>query len=489
MINIDDKQAEIVIVGGGGAGLAAAVAAAEQGLKNIVILEERKVPGGNAVFPDGIFAADSPVQKRLGILCEKDDIFKKAMDYAHWRTNPRLVRALINKSGDTIRWLEDKGVKFEKISPIYPNDVPSTFHVTGGPGKTGAAIIKTLLKNCGDLNVQIISQTKGLKLLTNEKGEISGILANTKSDEFTITTSHIILATGGFTGDMQLLKKYLPNYDHQELNHTGTLRMGDGLRMATEIGAGLEDMFALEIMAPFIESKYLFFIVMRPETIWINRKGERFADEFISSRFTEAANSIYRQPGKVCYTILNEELKKYIVQDLLIKHKPWANLGSHEEWAANLDDEIRSQINTGKILKSDSWDEIAHWIGASPDIFKSSLETYNSFCESAYDDEFLKDKKYLLPIKKPPFYAIKCCIDCVATHGGIKVNDKMEIVDTQDNPVKGLYAAGLEIGGTDSETYNITYPGHSFGFTINSGRIAGENAARSIKRELSENKN
>jgi len=83
----------------------------------------------------------------------------------------------------------------------------------------------------------------------------------------------------------------------------------------------------------------------------------------------------------------------------------------------------------------------------------------------------------LLPVSGPPYYAIRCCIDCVATHGGTRVNQRMEVLNRQDNVIAGLYAAGVEIGGTEADTYNTHYPGHSFGFTINSGRIAGESAA------------
>ena len=97
-----------------------------------------------------------------------------------------------------------------------------------------------------------------------------------------------------------------------------------------------------------------------------------------------------------------------------------------------------------------------------------------------YDEDFIKEKKYLLPLHTPPYYAIKCCVDCVATHGGVKVSQYLEVLDHQDNPIPGLYAAGVEIGGTESDTYNVGYPGHSFGFTINSGRIAGESAAKYI---------
>jgi fumarate reductase flavoprotein subunit len=482
--NIQDRQVDIVIIGAGGAGLAAAAAAAEKGVKRILILEERKFPGGNAIFPEGIFAADSPVQKRLGVVCTKDDIFKKAMDYAHWRINPRLIRTLINKSGDTIRWLEEKGVEFENIAPIYPNDTPSTFHVVRGPGKTGAAVIRALLKNCRDMNVEILFQHRGRKLLTNARGDIIGVLAEAGKNEIKISTKNVILATGGFTGNTRMLKKYLPNYNHKEINHTGTLRNGDGIKMAAEIGAATEDMFSLEILGPFIKSNYLFFIVMRPENVWVNKRGERFADENISARFTESANSICRQPGKISYILLNESLKDKFIQDVLNKQKSWATLGSPEIWANRVNDEIISQAEKGKVKISGSWDDIAEWMGVEPEILKHTVDMYNSFCENGYDDDYIKDKKYLIPINKPPYYAIQCCVDCVATHGGIKINHRMEVVDSHDYPIKGLYAAGVETGGTESETYNVGYPGHSFGFTINTGRIAGENAAQFVKQSL-----
>ena len=102
-------ETQIAIVGGGGAGLAAAVAAAEKGA-NVIVLEKRHDLGGNSARAEGLFAAESPAQKRLKIDAPRDELFKMAMDYAHWKLNARLVRAFIDKSGDTIRWLEQKGL-------------------------------------------------------------------------------------------------------------------------------------------------------------------------------------------------------------------------------------------------------------------------------------------------------------------------------------------------------------------------------------------
>jgi fumarate reductase flavoprotein subunit len=110
-------EAQLVIIGGGGSGLAAAVTAAEKGVTPIVVLEKRGSLGGNTARATGLFACESPVQTRERIIADKDDLFKRSMQWSHWnRINPRIFRAFLNKSGDTIRWLEKKGLEFTVIA-------------------------------------------------------------------------------------------------------------------------------------------------------------------------------------------------------------------------------------------------------------------------------------------------------------------------------------------------------------------------------------
>jgi fumarate reductase flavoprotein subunit len=101
------EQADLVVLGGGGAGLCAALAATENGCGNIVVLEKRSSATGNSAMGGGSFAAESPVQRRQGIDAPRHKYFKTAMSFANWKINPRIVRAFVDKSGDTIRWLEE----------------------------------------------------------------------------------------------------------------------------------------------------------------------------------------------------------------------------------------------------------------------------------------------------------------------------------------------------------------------------------------------
>jgi fumarate reductase flavoprotein subunit len=127
----EDMNVDVVVIGSGGSGLAAAVAAAEKGA-SVAVLEKLNALGGRSVRAEGFFAAESPAQERMGIDAPSDVLFRMAMDYAHWRINPRIMRAFVNKSGDTVRWLEEKGLNIDRVSPFYRNQVIRVWHQPKG---------------------------------------------------------------------------------------------------------------------------------------------------------------------------------------------------------------------------------------------------------------------------------------------------------------------------------------------------------------------
>src|ERR1035437_6768967 len=113
-------DAQLVVIGGGGAGLPAAIAAVENGASSVIVLEKRSVSGGNAARAWGLFAAESWVQKQAMVDARKEQLFKTIMDWSHWQIDPEIFRAFIWKSADTIRWLEEKGIKFN-LPRYFPN--------------------------------------------------------------------------------------------------------------------------------------------------------------------------------------------------------------------------------------------------------------------------------------------------------------------------------------------------------------------------------
>ena len=335
---------ELVVIGGGGAGLTAAVAASERGVKDITIIEARNKPGGNAAYVGGIFAAESRVQKRLGIDARRDELFKKAMEYAHWKTNPWLVRALVDKSGDTIRWLEEKGLTFDKIHPLYPNQVPTVFHFQKPPGKTGTRFVKAFVKTCEESGVRLLCRTRAQKLLTGENGEVIGVLVEAENGELRVLAKSVIIATGGFSGNSELLRTYLPSYDEKVFNLRGIPHQGDGLRMALDVGAATGGMVMLEMNGPgFAGSHYLTVVAKHPKTIWVNKKGKRFADESVAL-FPETANCLYRQPGKISYSLFDEEIKQSIYEDEL--NPLDALIVGNKDWTLKAEKDLQSQRKT-----------------------------------------------------------------------------------------------------------------------------------------------
>jgi len=135
-----------------------------------------------------------------------------------------------------------------------------------------------------------------------------------------------------------------------------------------------------------------------------------------------------------------------------------------------------------KIAKN--WKEMADWIGCNPGVLKATIDEYNNFCDHGRDPIFGKRNELLIPLRQPPFYAVKGNSDFLDTIGGIKVNEKMEVLNKEDLPIPGLYAAGVITGGWETESYCSPLSGEASGFATNSGRIAAENAAKFVSRKI-----
>jgi fumarate reductase flavoprotein subunit len=469
---VENLEADIVVIGGGGCGFSAAAAAAEKGAE-VILLEKKGAPGGNSAFAIGPFAVESPAQRRMGIGITKDEAFKLSMEYARWSINPRICRAYVDKSGDTIKWLEAKGLKFDNIPQLYPGHS----HVDREAGPT---ILKVLRKNCEDLGVRLLFHCAAKKILTGEKGKISGVLATMKGKELKINAKAVIMATGGYGGNKELLKKYRPSYN-ENMCYIGFPHVtGDGLLMALDIGAATEGLGTLMLHTHFYKGPtHVNAIAQEPLTTWVNKNGERFADEAVTLRPTECGNIIDRQPDKCVYSLFDEKIKNLLLEEGFIK-SGYDKPGVAGTKPTNLDSELRAEADKGGVKISDSWDEIAAWIGVDPKVLNSTIEEYNTFCDHGHDELFAKDQKYLQPLRNPPYYAIRCYLCFLTTIGGIKINHHMEVLDHEDKPIPGFYAGGDTTGGWESETYCIILSGSAFGFAINSGRIAGENAASNV---------
>ena len=485
-LNVLMQGFEVVIIGSGAAGLSAAVAASEGGAK-VILFEKRKVIGGRSVRAEGFFAAESPAQKRMGGEAPKDVLFKMAMEYAHWEINPRIIRTFINKSGDTVQWLEGMGLKIDRISPFYRGQPIKTWHQ---PEKGGAAIIEVLLKKFIDTGGQFVTGSTVKKILTESSGKLTGVLAIIDGYEHHVKTNAVIIATGGYGGDKKLLKEYCPFYS-EEMGTSDPVYAGEGLAMAFELGAGTEGLGGLHISGPRFDgaAKNVAVIAQEPLTLWVNKKGDRFTDESTAFNHYESVNAILQQPGKISFSIFDKNILETIIKNGPIKLRDGVFYGVTKEDLFDAEKQLKRQAEAGSVIISDSWSELAQWIGAEPEHFINTIKKYNECAQCGYDESFLKNTEYLIPLNTPPFYAMKCRTGIIGTIGGIKVSHRMEVLNRADDPIAGLYAAGTDVGGWEPRTYNVHLSGSTLGFPLNSGRIAGEEAARFIARNSNAGKN
>ncbi len=491
-------KTDIVVIGGGGAGLASAVQAAEKGAK-VVVLEKRHAVGGHSAIAVGFFAADSPAQKRRMIDAPKDELFKIQMDFHHWRVNPRLIRAYVDISGDTVRWLEEKGLYIQFIPVMNPKYHIRTFHRI-----LGATVIKLLMKSCDELGVKVFCQSPVKKILTNESGQVTGVLAATKDGELRVEAKSVIITSGGYGANKRLLKKYVPDYSENTMYIGLRETTGDGLQMALDVGAGTENLGVLHTWGPrFPGVQLINQLNRRPQMVWINKNGERYCDECVVFDMGVRGNVVERQPDKISYTVFDEKIKNDIIEENLIgdegtltgirgKDPGFSDLSRGHQihsdriygfsdqrggWA-DLPRQLQLEATKGNVKISDSWADIAKWMGVAPEVLQATIDEYNSFCDKGHDALFVKDQRFLLPLCTPPYYALRCYSHFPDTLGGIRINHHLQVVDGKDKPIPGLFAAGVCVGGWQSETYCFALTGSMFGFALNSGRLVGDNAAK-----------
>ncbi|MBP2655466.1 MAG: flavoprotein subunit of a reductase [Firmicutes bacterium] len=477
-------EADIVIIGAGGAGLPAAVTAVENGAKSVIVLEKRKTVGGNAVFANGIFACESLIQRRAMIDAPKDEIYKKALAWHRYssRLNPRILRAYINKSGDTIQWLMKRGVEFEVGAQWRLNYHQNPcWHVIKGNTPLGrfASVVKSLTSECRDKGIQILLETTGKKVVRGPQGEVTGIVAVQDGQEFEIKTKSVIITTGGFMGNKELLNKFFPFYD-ESFGGLVVPHDGDGIKLAAEAGGALDDVATLvrETGRTFTKDPSLGQAARQPFAIWVNKKGRRFLDEAAAEQSQICSNAVIRQPGKIAYAIYDGQMIEEIMEKgWVLPHAPIGPMPT------DLKEKLEKEVASGGEVKiSDNWAEIAEWIGADPNVLKNTINEYNYFCDHGYDEDFVKERRFLMPLRKGPFYVIKFGVLLIETIGPVRIDHHMEIIDKNDDPVPGLYAAGVISGGWLSDDYCGEYLfGSALSYSMNSGRIAGENASLYIK--------
>jgi len=258
---------------------------------------------------------------------------------------------------------------------------------------------------------------------------------------------------------------------------------GDGLVMAEEVGAVIDSNMVLLLTGPhhYPWSHCLSLLVRRPDILLVNKNGERYCDETTFLDYhTEAGNILSRQPDKICYGLLDSKIKEDMISKKEVISGMEREAGGAGAWFGDLDKELEANVASGTVKKADTLETLAGQIGADPKVLVDTVARYNSFCDDGKDGDFLKEKKFLLPLRTSPFYAVLGRQGFDTTLGGIRINHRMEVLGRQERPIQGLYATGDCASGWEFANYNLRHPGCAMTFALVSGYFAGQNAASTI---------
>jgi fumarate reductase flavoprotein subunit len=475
-------EADVVVVGSGVSGLAAALEAAQRGAR-VAVFEKQPAIGGTSNFFEGIFAVGSAMQKEKYIAYSPDQAFKNFMEYNHWRVDARLVRSLINRSADTIDWLKARGVEFLEVTINMP-DAPRTYHVVKGRGQ---AVVKALALRAREKGVDIKVASPVKQILKGKQG-LSGVVVEFHGKDTEVACRAVVIASGGYANNAEWIKKYAGLELGRTVNPMGNVgKMGDGIRMAWEMGAAAEGMGVLHMIrvAPFAP-EFPFMNTVEGAAIqpvlWVDPKGERFCDEGIAYYDTSLGNVNSRYKQGYTFCLFDDTIKKHFIEKGVFR-----GMGTVVPPGCKLQDlneqlEHFLSLNSKEFFGANSIEELAGKMEVDPQVLKTTIEQYNTFCAQGWDAEFAKDPEYLIPLNGPRFYAAKARTCFLGTMGGVKINHRTEAVDEYGAPIAGLYAVGLDAGGLHAESYSMRdTSGIASAFAVISGRVAGENAARYLK--------
>ena len=489
-------DADVVVIGAGGAGMTAAMTAADAGQK-VVILESQAMVGGNSARATGgmnaaktvyqdenEFDQAAGVEKTLATAAEKyaDNETITALaktvseQWAAYQANPtgyfdsvelmeldtmvggkgindpELVKTLCEGTADAIDWLDENGITLHNVSSFGGASVKRIHRPVNEEGKVvsvGAYMIPLLQENCEKRGIDIVLNTTVDTILTDANGAAVGVSGTDKDgNTVVVNAKSVILATGGFGANLDMVTQYKPELaGFMTTNAAGA--QGQGIEMATAIGAGTVDMDQIQIH-PTVEANTAALITegLRGDgAILVNANGERFIDE-VGTRDVVSAAEI-AQPGSYSWLIVDQAM-------------------------ADASSVIQGYIKKGYTKTGATYEELAKELDVDPAAFANTMETWNSYVEAKNDPDFGRTS-FAKALDTAPYYAIKVTAGVHHTMGGLKINTNTEVLKADGSVIPGLFAAGEVTGGVHGA--NRLGGNAVADFTV-FGRIAGAAASK-----------
>ena len=492
-------ETDIVVVGAGGAGMTAALTASDAG-KSVLLIESQPAVGGNSVKSTGGMNAAKTVyqdENEFGESAGVEKTLAAAEAYADneaitalaakvkeqweaWQAapmgyfdstelfaldtliggkglnDPELVNTLVNNSAAAIDYLDSIGIHLNNVAAFGGASVKRIHRPVNDEGKVvsvGAYTVPLLEKAVAARdNLALMTNLTATKLLVDESGAVCGLEAATQ-DGYTVTVKAkaVILATGGFGANLDMVVQYKPDLAGFMTTNAAGIQ-GQGILMAVEIGADTVDMEQIQIH-PTVQADTASLITegLRGDgAILVNANGERFIDE-VGTRDVVSAAEI-AQPDSFSWLVVDQKM-------------------------VDASSVIQGYITRGLMLQGDSYEALANELGIPADAFAATMEKWNGYVADKNDPDFGRTS-FAQPLDTAPYYAVKVTAGIHHTMGGLKIDSQTHVLNKEGQIIPGLFAAGEVTGGVHGGN---RLGGNAVADFVVFGRIAGQEAADSIK--------
>ncbi len=446
----EDISTDIVIVGAGGAGLSAAIEATNEGAK-VIVVEKNAFMGGNTNYATaGMNAAYTKYQEEKGIKDSPELFFEDTMKGGHEKNNPELVKVLTGESAETVYWLESLGAKLSEIGATGGQSADRTHKAPEGM-PIGTHLMGVFTKQVEDLGVEVRLNTKAVDILSEDNKATGVKVENKDGNTYNINAKAVIIATGGFGANAELVTKYKPELEgFGSTNQPGAT--GDALVIVEKLDVALVDVKEIQTH-PTVVPKINELItegVRGDGAILVNREGKRFVNE-LETRDT-VSKAILSQEGKTAFLVFDQQV-------------------------VDKTSAIKKYKDAGLLKEATTLKELGEKLKIDGKGLEEAVNTYNEYFKKKEDTEF---GRRTLPVElmKAPFYGVEIAPAIHHTMGGLKINNKAEVINNSGSTVEGLYAAGEVTGGVHGGN---RIGGNAVTDITVFGKIAGKNAADAIK--------
>lgn len=494
---------DILVVGCGTGGMFTVSSAAEAGAKVIGI---DRFPVGTGIRED-IGAIDSRYQKAYGTKIDKFEFITMATLYAGGRIQQDLVKLWCDESGAVVDWfgdrLAERGIEMWHESGDR-NDETRYKHFPIGhsprmrltkDGKEEVSLNTVLFDYAVKHGARFDYSTKMVKL-EKKNGRVTGCIAENAEGKYVRYNAKkgVVVATGGYAQNFKMLEALQP-WNLRVTGRTGAMpgARGDGIKACLWVGAKMDETHSLlkfdrcalrpdqEPGVKTIQSGDSGFFWMGSQPwLKVNAHGKRFMNE--SGTYENILHADEYQKGHCHYTLFDSNWVQYAEQFKMhgcSRMFPFENgADPNISWKIVKEKMLPGLIEKGYVVKADTIEELAGKLGLPQKALKATVTRYNELAKAGNDLDYGKEPHRLTPVDKAPFYGAKNTGWMLCTMDGIQIDTNMNAIDTEGNPIPGLYVVGNDSGSYFASEYPNLATGMACGRTVTFGRLVGLQLAK-----------